>query len=238
MHIMDTIISLGSSCDGANQLKRRGKQSKTLFFDFLWNEQGGLNTVTSILDNNFKHFNTIESYTKTNTHPYLAGFHKIKSSFNINIYYPELVFMHHDTTKPEIIDSLQRKIDRTRELLQSCKNPVFIYYRHICYDENIGPIIKEETEQFCASFSSTYNPNFKIISCIMVEQEYDTTKLDTIMKTLISHDNIIYDYVYVRDDNNRVRNEVANKRWDYIIDLAIAKSQHEDGLQTAQHDKR
>lgn len=58
------------------------------------------------------------------------------------------------------------------------------------------------------------------------------------MKTLISHDNIIYDYVYVRDDNNRVRNEVANKRWDYIIDLAIAKSQHEDGLQTAQHDKR
>ena len=238
MHIMDAIISLGGSCDGANQLKRRGKQSKTLFFDFVWNEQGGLNTVTSILEKDFQHFNTIESYTKTNTHPYLAGFHKIKSSFNINIYYPELVFMHHDTTKPEIIDSLQRKIDRTRELLQTCKNPVFIYYRHICYDENVGPIIKEETEQFCASFSSIYNSNFKIISCIMIEQDYDTTKLDTIMKTLISHDNIIYDYVYVRDDNNRVRNEVANKRWDYIIDLAIAKSLHEDELQTALFDKR
>jgi hypothetical protein len=217
---MEHIISLGSSCDGANQLKRRGKNNKTLFFDFLWNQQGGLNTVSTILKNNFELFDDINMYTKTNTNTYLSGFYKITNFFNINKHYPELVFMHHDTTKLEIIDSLQRKIVRTNELFKTCKNPVFIYYRHICYDENIGPIIKEETEQFCATFSSKYNPNFKIISCIMVDQEYDTTKLETIMKTLISHDNIIYEYLYARDDNNRVRNEVANKRWDYIIDLA------------------
>jgi len=28
---MEHIISLGSSCDGANQLKRRGKNNKTFF---------------------------------------------------------------------------------------------------------------------------------------------------------------------------------------------------------------
>ena len=52
----------------------------------------------------------------------------------------------------------------------------------------------------------------------MVEQEYKDTEL--LMKTLVSHDNIIYDYLYAMDDSNSTRNNVANQRWQYILKKA------------------
>ena len=39
---MTKVISLGSSCDTANTLKRIGIQSINFYFDFIWNEYDGL----------------------------------------------------------------------------------------------------------------------------------------------------------------------------------------------------
>ena len=58
---MMKIISLGSSCDIANNLKRIGINNPSLFFDFVWNEYDGLKNVTNIIINNFLHFNNINS---------------------------------------------------------------------------------------------------------------------------------------------------------------------------------
>ena len=102
---MVQIISLGSSCDTANNLKRIGVNNVNFFFDFVWNEFDGLKTVCEIIENNFSYLEDINNYGKTTTHPILNW-----AEFNINNYYPNFVFMHHDTTKQEIIDSLKRKI--------------------------------------------------------------------------------------------------------------------------------
>lgn len=98
------VISLGSSCDTANQLKRIGINHIHYFFDFIWNEYDGLTTVNEIIKSDFSYFSDINNYTKTTNHPILHW-----KSFNINKYYPNFVFMHHDTTKPQVIESLKEK---------------------------------------------------------------------------------------------------------------------------------
>ena len=50
------VISLGSSCDAGNQLKRISVIESHHFFDFIWNEYDGLKTVTKIITSNFSEF--------------------------------------------------------------------------------------------------------------------------------------------------------------------------------------
>ena len=76
------LISLGSSCDTKNNLKRIGIDAATLFFDYVWNELNGLKDVTKIIRNNFNYFEDISNYTKTVNHPILHW-----QAFNINKYY-------------------------------------------------------------------------------------------------------------------------------------------------------
>ena len=56
------VISLGSSCDAANQLKRVDAIESHRFFDFIWNEYDGLKTVTEIIKNDFAEFYDIKLY--------------------------------------------------------------------------------------------------------------------------------------------------------------------------------
>ena len=69
----------------------------------------------------------------------------------------------------EIIDSLNRKIERTKNILLRNEMKVFIYYRHyyfdICFCSELQVIIEESLE-FCNMYKNKYNENFILVSLI------------------------------------------------------------------------
>jgi hypothetical protein len=211
-------ISLGSSCDTANNLKRIGFNHPNTFFDYVWNELNGLKDVTSIIMNDFKNFNDINNYTITNSHPVLNW-----DSFKINKFYPMFVFMHHDTTSQHVIDSLVRKILRTQRLLESNEMKVFIYYRHYnwkqyrsCSDVNI---IVNESSEFCNLYASKYNKNFRLISLLTYEYDEDisTIEKDIAYAGNFETEKLKFDYVYRRSDNNAKLNNFHINSWNRIF---------------------
>ena len=211
------IISLGSSCDGANQLKRIGINNIHYFFDFIWNEYDGLKTVTKIIDTDFKYFDDIKNYTKTTNHPVLKP-----KSFNINKYYPNFVFMHHNTKEISVIESFNRKILRTKDILKSNNKKVFIYYRHyhwnfnLCNDLNV--LINESLE-FCEMYKKKYNDNFQLISLIVYNPNINIKKINKELSILKDNENenLKFDFLFRRNDKNKKLNIFFRKSWDRIF---------------------
>lgn len=205
---MPTIMSLGSSCDTANNLKKFALQQENFFFDFLWNELDGLHAVSNIIDNDFKGLDNIFLYEKTRKHPVLTW-----NAFIVNRLYPTVAFMHHNVFQPGVLDSIIRKIQRTKEVLESPAHKTFFYYRK--YGKTDALI--QETEEFCALYERKYGTPYTIISCLMVEPgtEVDIPSYPT------KNPNITYTYLYSRDDVDTIRNQYSVKRWKEVLDTQI-----------------
>ena len=212
------VISLGSSCDAGIQLKRIGVNHIHYFFDFIWNEYDGLKTVNEIIRSDFSHFNNIENYTKTTSHPILNW-----APFNINKYYPNFVFMHHDTTKPQIIESVNRKIDRTQAILSNPAKKIFIYYRHYHWSFNLCSdldVLINESLEFCEMYKNKYNTkNFYLLSLIVYDPKIDKDKINTELCTLRNNENenLKFDFLYRRNDNDNQLNTLFIKSWDNVF---------------------
>ena len=197
------VISLGSSCDAASQLKRIGINHIHYFFDFTWNEYDGLKTVNEIIRNNFYQFNNIKNYTITTTHPILNR--SSCNSYNINRYYPNFVFLHQDTTNPQIINSINRKIKRTQNILSNLDKKIFIYYRHYYWDYNLCSDLKvliNESLEFCKIYKNKYNKNFYLLSLIVYDSKVDIDKINADLFHLRKNENenLKFDFLYRRQD--------------------------------------
>jgi len=220
------VLSLGSSCDAANQLKKHKKQNENNFFDFLWNELDGLQIVQKVIEDDFQHFLKLENYIKTD-HIILTPL--LKSTFNINLFYPNLAFMHNDIINETAIDSFSRKIKRTREILQSKEKKVFLYYRHyhhtITNIHDINILIKE-TQNFANMYKEKFNNNFVIVSLIIVAPMFRKDELEKYLIILkeFSNEHIQFDYAYRRNDSNVELNDIANKRWTEILDKYLCST--------------
>ena len=152
------IISLGGSCDVADQLKRRNINCDrpNFFFDYLWNEVDGLRSVSRIIKDGFKAIGDPANHTRTREHP--ISIYKNRP-FSVCMEYPNIVFMHHNTTDRATMDSIKRKISRTKEAFESTEPKTFIYYRHYHWDFNLVDdlsVILEESREFCKVFREVY----------------------------------------------------------------------------------
>ena len=212
------VISLGSSCDVGNQLKRLGVNHIHYFFDFLWNEYDGLKTVNEIIRSDFSHFNDIKNYTQTTNHPILNW-----KPFNINKYYPNLVFMHHDTTKLEIIESLTRKIERTQSILSNPSKKIFIYYRHYHWSFNLCSdldILIKESLNFCEMYQNKFNTkNFYLLSLIVYDPQIGKDQINTELYNLRKNENenLKFDFLYRRNDHDEQLNKLFIQSWDNVF---------------------
>lgn len=216
--IRQTVLSLGSSCDVENQLKRIGINNIHHFFDYIWNEYDGLKTVNKIIESDFDHFNRIENYTKTTAHPILNDI-----VLNINQYYPNFVFMHHDTSKPQIIESINRKVERTRRILSSPTKKTFIYYRHYHWSFNLCSdldILINESFEFCEMYKNKYGKNFCLLSLIVYDIEIDIDKINSELSRLRMNEseNLKFDFVYRRKGEDEKINRISIKSWDNVFE--------------------
>jgi len=185
-------LSLGGSCEVIEQLNKNGP---TYFFDYLWNQYDGLKTVSNIIQNNFKYMDDIKNYTMTTTHPVLNTTN-VKEVLHVNMYYPNIVFLHYDTSCPRVIESLNRKIKRTQEFLNDTRYKVFIYDR--TYDDNTTRdvnILIDETIEFCNMYTSMYNTNFCILSLARVSEDTCITCEDVALLQVHNTEHIKFDYV-------------------------------------------
>jgi hypothetical protein len=215
------IISLGGACDIAIHLQKFGIKRETLFFDFTWNKIYGLKTVCNILLDDFSKFYDNENYIKREDHP-------IFGNCNINKYFPEFVFLHHDTNKPEIVESIKRKADRTKLLIESNEYKKFLYFRPyvgndikkdgrvLTGEENLKILI-EETENFVEVFRKKYNDNFHIYSMLDFDYEYNLEKINNIMKKCENTKFITYTYKFKRYDKDSVKIQNSINRWKNIL---------------------
>jgi len=164
--------------------------------------------------NDFSHFYNIENYEKCKNHP-------VFYDLNINKYYPNLVFMHYDTIKEDVIHSLIRKIERTKNILLSNEMKTFIYYIHYyyrtCYCTDLETIIEESLE-FCNMYINKYNKNFILLSLITYDSKTDIKIIhESISKIREKEtDNLKFDFVFRRDDENIEINNISINSWDII----------------------
>lgn len=223
------IISLGGSCDVADQLKRHQihKDRPNLFFDYLWNEIDGLKGVTKIIRDGFRSMGDPTKHIHTRDHPISI----YKQPFSICKDYPNIVFMHHNTTKQEVIESIQRKIKRTKELFENNEPKTFIYYRHYHWDFNPMDdinVILEESIEFYNTFKSLYEESdIKLISLIVYKYNTDKEIINREIKELreleckIGNGNIKFGYVFRKEDNNKNIITKHEESWDEIINMAL-----------------
>lgn len=128
--------------------------------------------------------------------------------------------MHHDTTKPQVIESFNRKIKRTQNLLSSSTTKIFIYYRHFLnLNSSLDKLVHESLE-FCEMYKNKYNnDNFVLLSLIVYEPQIDINEIN---KNLVylrkkNNKNLIFDFLYKRNDYNQELNKLFINSWNNIF---------------------
>ena len=107
--------------------------------------------------------------------------------------------MHHDITNQLVIDSLNRKIVRTKNVLNNKQKKIFIYYRHyywsfnLCSDLNV---LINESLDFCKMYKKKYN--FYLLTLIVSDQKIDTDKINSEVTLLRQNENtnLKFDFLY------------------------------------------
>jgi hypothetical protein len=195
-------ISLGGGCNIKYYIKNLNNQ-KTEFFDYLWNLDEGLYSVTKIIENDFSDFIDNNQFYM-NYHP------RFKKNILIHKKYTNIGFIHYNIF--DVFDKFKRKSTRFLELLNSKEEIIFIYYRH--YDEpcnnnynnniNINEKLiyyKNETNNFVKIIQEKYpNLNFKIISIFVEPIEYIqdiTDKINNYFEILKNTDKIKFDKIKI-----------------------------------------
>ena len=120
-------ISLGGGCDVATILRRYKYRLVSLPFDWLWNLNEGLESVTKIIANDFSDINKSESFTYRNHYKFPNN--KTLTFEN----YPTIAHIHENFL--EEIDKFNLRIERLKKLLRGDNPIVFVYYRQ--YNEGL-----------------------------------------------------------------------------------------------------
>lgn len=225
------IISLGGSCDVADQLKRRNINCDrpNFLFDYLWNEVDGLRSVSRIIKDGFKAIGDPANHTRTREHP--ISIYKNRP-FSVCMEYPNIVFMHHNTTDRATMDSIKRKISRTKEAFESTEEKTFIYYRHYHWDFNLVDdlsVILEESREFCKVFRDVYGGgNFNLVSLVVYRHDTDPDvihremqELDRMLCESCGGEPIRFGYVFRKDEKIAESVKKHEQSWDMVIDKVL-----------------
>ena len=124
-----TYISLGSACDTAMVMDSAGVRKKGYPFDWLWNLDTGLESVTEIIRNDFKQITSDNCYAK-------KRHYRFSDSMIVYKDYPSIAHLH--VNPLEDIKEHQKSCRRAFRFIEEMKrNTVkhFIYYR--CLEEDL-----------------------------------------------------------------------------------------------------
>jgi len=209
---MTELISLGSGCDAAMQIKRLKLSNTTHFFDYLWNYNDGMKSVIKIFNDNFEGFDTLSDYK----YDYIRGIWGGKKVVIVNNKYKNIGFIHYDIfTQPKVLESFKRKVSRIRSALDSEDSINFVYYRSFRHTiesdykqysdfdvERKLEYFYRESENFVRFFSRRFqNKKFKLLSLFAEPVDSSTDigeKIDLFFKGIPPRNNLEFGRVYER----------------------------------------
>jgi hypothetical protein len=175
---MPVFISLGENCLADAVLSKVGLKEESFPFG---SSGSNIEYITQIIESDFKDFLN-PAFLKKATVFQLEGVLNVAYA-NVNqIFYQRTSegyeFAHHDVLAQKDRESMQRKVDRFRQVLRSGKQIVFIYnYRHH-KNQDVGLILKL-LEEFLHMLESNYSKKFK---CILFFQTLGQNERDVIIK--------------------------------------------------------
>lgn len=149
-----TIVPLGGGCDTGIILNRLKLRKQALPFDWLWNLDTGLDSVTDIIDSNFKHVIDSDSYEYRN-HYRLDKLQIVYKN------YPSIIHMHSNPFLQSGHSALVRRYSRFHQLLKSSQYIRFIYY--VNHEEFL---LKNPHQTIRATVSQTFASVLRFLSCI------------------------------------------------------------------------
>lgn len=209
------IISLGSGCLIATELRIFYLRRYSLPFDWLWNFEDGLEAVTGIIDNDFKEITGDDSCVYSSGH-YMWPDKKML----VFAKYPNVALIHSNPLELERDRSaLKRRVIRFKELLAGQLPITFIYFRDYLYYRNqvnsqaydkiamaaeTWKKLTEESEAFVEMMARKFPANnFVLLSLFLAPAEV-VAKIRNTSPIFLNQNghskNIIYDFI-VQPDN-------------------------------------
>ena len=213
MEEYDSYVSLGSACETSIRMTENKMRKCSHCFDWIWNQEGGLINIISIIEDKFKKLTNKENYLVHKRWKY------------INKYYTNIGIVHHNILNEEGFMTYNRSIERMKEILESNKKICFVYFRTyeipidinykqinkkvINYKEQLQ-LFKEETKLFIKKLDELYpNLNYHMRAFYRINRRHIVT-VNKILETF-NEDKITYNIVIQRNKKVWKNSLLSNK---------------------------
>lgn len=216
------MVSLGGGCDVATVLKKLDQRKDRLPFDWLWNLDAGLTSVSEIIATDFKYVRNADDYTYAD--------HSIASDRKLLVYknYPKIAHIHSNPlSDPEVLEDYNHRIDKFIDIVQDFRTKtVFLYYRNHLNDDvqtEQGCLdtffrLEEESDHFARMLMARFpEKSFRLVSMLALpERWFKNPALRSDLNRLLSEkksSNITYEIVPLRDDDYPEKFDAWLREW-------------------------
>lgn len=193
------------------------------FFDYLWNLDGGLINVQSIIKSRFVGFEQLQNYvyrrhpqwnTSQDLRPIVLACANVNADQLVHCDYPNIAFVHHKRST-DLMESMIRKAERFLAILDDDLPLTFIYYRQyhapingnyinqLDYDisDKLSHFV-QESRSFVDAFIQLYpTKEFKLFSLFMEPIQHMpgvTDKISDFISQLTNTEHLVYERVFRR----------------------------------------
>lgn len=181
----------------------------------------GLEYITEIISNNFKDFSDKSAYKYQYVDNYL------NNECLINEKYQHIAFMHQDILDNNYdYNTLLRRVNRFKDLLNQEEKVLFIYYRH--YKINFNPKeknisnyserLKQESMDFCKKLHGLY-PDLKFELLALLQAPSNVIKKISFKNTHLKENGyaIYFNYCPLRFDDDYLEQYSSNFLWSILF---------------------
>lgn len=222
-------ISLGSACDVAINLQSMGLRSYSLPFDWLWNQDYGLDFVRMEMECDWKNVTSATSYE-------LMKHIRFDNPVVVYKEYPNLIHLHSNPlNNQKDHEQLVRRWNRFQSCLVDNDQKYFIYYRNAVEDQLLGKsksiedsfeILKAEVNSLLQLMERKYPSVLSRSSWLFVlqvnEDDYRNTRFfdkewDQWIKNQHPSVDIQFSRAIHRDDSNKRKIRLWKSQWRHLI---------------------
>jgi hypothetical protein len=213
-------ISLGAACDAAMMFKKLGLRNVAYPFDWLFNLDSGLASVTEMIKDDFQKVSASDCYIPA-SHP------EITTEVGAYRDYPAVLHIHSNPmSKTGDHDELVRRFDRFRRALRSRDKLHFVYYRNLAASrltdpsataqQVLGQLI-DEAEVFLDTISASRGGDSSLLLVLETDVEDIEAASIALASATVPDGRIRIGHAISRYDENPVFNDVWKRQWTNLL---------------------
>jgi hypothetical protein len=180
-----------------------GLRKQSFPFDWLWNQDLGLSAINEIIKNDYKPILGLKSYV-------LAKHYKMENSVIVYRNYPSIMHLHSNPLeKKDDHETLLRRIERFKNILNSKRKACFIYYKShneeylkdklITIEDTVNKMILQGNE----FISMIANKDAQLLLILQIDNKYEPQAKKLIRYLKFDKKQIKIRYTIANDNNNK-----------------------------------